>query len=31
MSLMSPDETRRPDRIGLIALGLAEDPISTGI
>jgi hypothetical protein len=31
MSLMSPDETRRPDRIGLIALGLAEDPISTEI
>jgi endoglucanase len=30
MSLMSPDETRRPDRIALIALGLAEDPASTG-
>jgi endoglucanase len=30
MSLVSPDETRRPDRIALIALGLAEDPVSTG-
>jgi endoglucanase len=30
MSLMSPDEMRHPDRIALIALGLAEYPASTG-